>query len=157
MPEIDPTRRERYRQQLEEERRLRAYRIEDLDRNIKWRQDEIHRGAGSAPLLEWEQQQLRDLLQEQERTKTELDMILRAELQETTQRLAELEAMILKPPRPPRPTKGNPATLAPWFEYYHALDAGGFKYTLGNLAADTGYYPGYIKQLHAQWKRSNQI
>jgi hypothetical protein len=55
-----------------------------------------------------------------------------------------------KPNRPKMPPKRS--GMERWFEYYYKCKNGGFKYTLEDLAEDSDYSYGYIRQQHQLYK-----
>jgi len=58
-------------------------------------------------------------------------------------------ATLTKPERPTKP-KGE-AGWDEWFAYYDAMQAAGFKYTLADVAGDTKYSSGYVRQKKAEY------
>lgn len=55
------------------------------------------------------------------------------------------------------PQKPPPeATLILWFDYYSQMKTAGFKYTLDDLANDSGYSPSHIRHEHPNYKRSKE-
>lgn len=47
------------------------------------------------------------------------------------------------------------SNLNAWFEYKRILNSRGRKYTLEQIAEETGYSYGYIRRQHANWLRQN--
>lgn len=57
--------------------------------------------------------------------------------------------LISKPEPPPKPAKGK--GLDAWFKWYHDMRNDGLRCTLKDVAKETGYTEGYLKQEHAKW------
>ena len=144
----------KYRMQLAEEERRVIYQIERLEQRI----EADKRRGDITSFTECRENDLKGMRKQLARVRTELRMYAEADQRAFAERVKHLEDMLPeKPARPPDPVKGEPETLDPWFVYYHQMKAAGFKYTLVDLAQEVGYSPGYVKQLHARWKTSNQI
>lgn len=64
-------------------------------------------------------------------------------------------AQAAKPARPPKPEKGADLTL--WFDWYHASLAAGYAVILKEIAYETGYHEGTIKQKHILYKKEKGL
>jgi hypothetical protein len=56
--------------------------------------------------------------------------------------------------RPEKPKKGS--SLDTWFKYYHDCKDGGFKCTFEDIAKETDYDAGYLRQLHMHYQAENK-
>ncbi|MBK5279822.1 MAG: hypothetical protein JJE09_13265 [Bacteroidia bacterium] len=69
----------------------------------------------------------------------------------TASNLPETQNKPEKPKKPEMPEKRS--GLDNWYRYYHACKGGGWNITLENIAQESGYTPGYIRNNHAAYKR----
>jgi len=72
-----------------------------------------------------------------------------------TNPLAQTQQAVAKPRKPAKPKPGSKLNL--WFDYYHAMQAAGFKYTFGDIASETSYNPGHIANLHGNYKKEHGL
>lgn len=70
-------------------------------------------------------------------------------------------AEIAEPVQPQMPTKPNgPPSITgldAWFRYYDEMQAAGRKYTLRDLARDTGYNYGHIRNMKAKYDAEHKM
>jgi len=59
------------------------------------------------------------------------------------------DAAPLKPSMPPKPSRNS--SLHAWFDWYHAAKVAGFKVSLAQVAQETGYQYGTVRQRHSAY------
>ena len=81
-------------------------------------------------------------------------LMLQAELVRLGYLLVSAPADDAKRPEPPtKPTKTGKNSLDAWFRWYHAMQQGGFKVKLAEVADGAGYALQTVKDQHALWKQ----
>ncbi len=63
--------------------------------------------------------------------------------------------LVAKPQEPPKPKTG--AELTPLFERHHQKKAAGQKYTLKQIAEETGFTYRYVRQLHSRFLKERKL
>lgn len=69
--------------------------------------------------------------------------------------LAQIQPRMTKPKKPAKPKSGRRLDL--WFGWYHAMRDSGYRCILEEIAQETGYTPGTIKQKHAIYVREKGL
>jgi len=69
--------------------------------------------------------------------------------------LAKPQKIAAKPEKPAKPERG--ARLDPWFDWYHEMQANGFKVTLEEIANEVGLSCEYVRRLHMIYKNERKF
>lgn len=67
---------------------------------------------------------------------------------------------LFKPKKPQKPSslpKENPNAWEGWFEWYDNMKKAGYKCTLKDIAKEINYSEGYVKLLHARYKKEKNL
>lgn len=69
--------------------------------------------------------------------------------------LAQIQQHVVKPEKPAMPEHGSHLNL--WFDWFHNMQTSGLKCTLQDIARETGYSYGRIRQLHSMYAKANGV
>lgn len=65
---------------------------------------------------------------------------------------------LARPSPPPKPNKlDDGGTLDDWFDWYHDMKGAGFRCTLRDIAKETGYSYGHVKNKHMNYTAEHDI